>query len=293
MLNNKRILILTFFFCSFVLINWGKAGSLNASPVAKVKGDYGSVEIIDGWQKKNGEYQTSLLFLLNPGWKTYWRNPGESGLKPSFDWSKSQNLDSANVLWPHPLIFNETGIVIYGFKSQLLLPILIKPDQAFKNTDLNLKLEFGVCSEICIPILANLSKPNIGNGSQQEILQIRKAINDLPKIATEQQRKKIKCKIEPKKKIINLAFKSNLITTIKKNTYAILEYNDPSIWFTSQTSKLVGKDLFVSANINQFNDTNLMIDRNKVQITLINEGSNLTVLGCKSLTFSTEAILKN
>jgi hypothetical protein len=90
-----------------------------------------------------------------------------------------------------------------------------------------------------------------------------------------------------------LAFKSNLITTIKKNTYAILEYNDPSIWFTSQTSKLVGKDLFVSANINQFNDTNLMIDRNKVQITLINEGSNLTVLGCKSLTFSTEAILKN
>ncbi len=293
MLNNKRILILIFFFCSFVLNNWGQAGSLNASPVTKVKGDYGSVEIIDGWQKKNGEYQASLLFLLNPGWKTYWRNPGDTGLKPSFDWSESQNLDSANVLWPHPLIFNETGVVIYGFKSQLLLPILIKPDHALENTDLNLKLEFGVCSDICIPILAALSKSNIGNGTQQEIIQIRKALNELPKIATENQKKKIKCKIQPKKKIINVAFKSSLITTINKNTHGILEYNDPNTWLTSQSSKLVGKDLFLSANINQFDDSNLMIDRSKVQITLINEGSNLTVLGCKSLTFSTETILQN
>src|SRR5690606_3324502 len=41
-----------------------------------------------------------LHVALAPGWKTYWRSPGEAGIPPSFDWSGSRNLAAATVLWP-------------------------------------------------------------------------------------------------------------------------------------------------------------------------------------------------
>ena len=32
---------------------------------------------------------------MEPGWKTYWRNPGDSGVPPSFDFKGSTNLKQA------------------------------------------------------------------------------------------------------------------------------------------------------------------------------------------------------
>ena len=39
---------------------------------------------------------------MEPGWKTYWRNPGDSGVPPSFDFKGSTNLKQAEVLYPAP-----------------------------------------------------------------------------------------------------------------------------------------------------------------------------------------------
>ena len=37
---------------------------------------------------------------MNSGWKTYWKNPGDSGVPPSFDWTGSKNLKQAEMLYP-------------------------------------------------------------------------------------------------------------------------------------------------------------------------------------------------
>src|SRR5208282_2413725 len=39
---------------------------------------------------------------LDPGWKTYWRAPGDSGVPPTLDFSGSENVKSVTVLWPAP-----------------------------------------------------------------------------------------------------------------------------------------------------------------------------------------------
>ena len=39
-----------------------------------------------------------INFKLDPGWKTYWRTPGDSGVPPRFDFSKSDNIDAVTVL---------------------------------------------------------------------------------------------------------------------------------------------------------------------------------------------------
>src|SRR4030081_1987690 len=48
-----------------------------------------------------------IAFELQPGWKTYWRTPGDSGVPPRFDFSKSENIEAVTVLWPAPPKFDD------------------------------------------------------------------------------------------------------------------------------------------------------------------------------------------
>src|SRR5712692_8053361 len=50
-----------------------------------------------------------IAFQLEPGWKTYWRTPGDSGVPPRFDFSKSENIEAVTVLWPAPTKFDDGG----------------------------------------------------------------------------------------------------------------------------------------------------------------------------------------
>ncbi|PKQ06611.1 MAG: hypothetical protein CVT72_05995, partial [Alphaproteobacteria bacterium HGW-Alphaproteobacteria-11] len=52
---------------------------------------------------------------LAPGWKTYWKNPGDSGIAPSFDWSASENVADIDLGWPAPRRFDDPGDVTYGY----------------------------------------------------------------------------------------------------------------------------------------------------------------------------------
>ncbi|MBV9557707.1 MAG: cytochrome C biogenesis protein, partial [Pseudolabrys sp.] len=68
---------------------------------------------------KTGELRAGVEIKLQPGWKTYWRYPGDSGVPPQFDFAGSDNLRSARVRWPAPHAFNdETGTSI-GYKESV------------------------------------------------------------------------------------------------------------------------------------------------------------------------------
>ncbi len=86
------------------------------------------------------------------GWKTYWRNPGDAGgLPPSFNWSRSQNLSSATVLYPAPKrLTDEAGDTI-GYKDHVTFPVLVVAKDASKPIHLALDMNFGICKDICVP----------------------------------------------------------------------------------------------------------------------------------------------
>src|SRR6201997_1530534 len=46
-----------------------------------------------------------VAFQLKPGWHTYWRTPGDSGVPPRIDFSKSENIEAVTILWPAPIKF--------------------------------------------------------------------------------------------------------------------------------------------------------------------------------------------
>src|SRR2546428_2379187 len=74
-----------------------------------------------------------IAFQLQPGWKTYWRTPGDSGVPPRFDFSKSENIEAVTVLWPAPTKFDDgAGGHSLGYRNQVLLPLRIVAKSADK-----------------------------------------------------------------------------------------------------------------------------------------------------------------
>src|SRR5262252_9680616 len=58
--------------------------------------------------------QLGLQFELRPGWKTYWRNPGDAGFPPHGDWSHSTNVADVTIAWPAPERFEVLGFETFG-----------------------------------------------------------------------------------------------------------------------------------------------------------------------------------
>lgn len=112
------------------------------------------VRLIAGHVPGHGD-MLGLHFVLSPGWKTYWRSPGDAGLPPEPDWSASQGLSGAELAWPLPERFLYYGLVTYGYHDEIVLPVRL--DRADGETRVRLNLSYAACAEVCVPIEAGLT----------------------------------------------------------------------------------------------------------------------------------------
>jgi DsbC/DsbD-like thiol-disulfide interchange protein len=96
-------------------------------------------------------HRAGIEIRLAPGWKTYWRYPGDSGVPPRFDFSASRNVKSATVRYPAPQRLPDEGGISIGYKRGVVFPLDIVPQDAAKPVVLVLKIDYAVCEKICIP----------------------------------------------------------------------------------------------------------------------------------------------
>jgi DsbC/DsbD-like thiol-disulfide interchange protein len=97
-----------------------------------------------------------IALQLQPGWKTYWRTPGDSGVPPRFDFSKSENVEAVTVLWPAPTKFDDgAGGHSMGYHDQVVLPLRIVAKNADKPVTLRANIDYAVCDKLCIPVEAS------------------------------------------------------------------------------------------------------------------------------------------
>jgi DsbC/DsbD-like thiol-disulfide interchange protein len=111
-----------------------------------------AIRLIAGSNKAgDAELRAGIEVKLRPGWKTYWRYPGDSGVPPHFDFSGSENLKKADVLFPAPHLFtDETGQSL-GYKDTVIFPVVVSPQQAGKPIRLRVKVDYAVCEKLCVP----------------------------------------------------------------------------------------------------------------------------------------------
>jgi len=102
-----------------------------------------------------GRVWLGVHIRLKPGWKTYWRNPGESGAPPLLNWQGSKNLSDAEVKWPAPTRFSAFGFDSFGYHDEVVLPVLLRAAAPGKPLAARLNMNYMVCKNVCIPMHAN------------------------------------------------------------------------------------------------------------------------------------------
>lgn len=98
------------------------------------------------------EIYLGLQIRLDKGWKTYWRNPGDAGLPPQFNWTVSDNVKTIDVLWPKPEKFEAYGYVTWGYETEVVFPIRITLKDPTKGLTAKLSAFYGICEEVCVPV---------------------------------------------------------------------------------------------------------------------------------------------
>jgi suppressor for copper-sensitivity B len=102
--------------------------------------------------RPDGGAELGLHVRLEPGWKFYWRNPGDAGVAPDFDWSGSVNLAAAEVRWPRPTRWLSGGLMTFGYENEVVLPVSVLPEVPGRAVKVNVRLSYGICREVCIPL---------------------------------------------------------------------------------------------------------------------------------------------
>ncbi len=130
-----------------------EARAQDASPWQK--GPHAAVRLLAG-SRSGPVLLGGIAIQLDPGWKTYWRTSGDSGVPPRFDFSKSENIEAVTVLWPAPAKFDDgAGGFSLGYHDHVVLPLRIVPKSNDKPVTLRANINYAVCERICIPVEAS------------------------------------------------------------------------------------------------------------------------------------------
>jgi DsbC/DsbD-like thiol-disulfide interchange protein len=109
---------------------------------------------------------------LDPGWHTYWRDPGDSGVPPTFDFSGSENVKAVTVLWPAPERFPDgAGGHSIGYKHDIIFPLHVVPKDAANGPTIQLRLGYAICEKMCVPADANLKLTFTRSGLEETAIE--------------------------------------------------------------------------------------------------------------------------
>jgi DsbC/DsbD-like thiol-disulfide interchange protein len=267
----KKIMILL-----VLLFNIAGSSVFSQSPIIGLK----SVDIIRGWRQSDDIHIAAINIKLEDGWKTYWRVPGIGGIAPILNWEKSKNIKNISQIWPTPNIYNEYGLQTIGYKDELLLPLQIQPIDKKQPIHLSITIDFGICSDVCVPIQTaveerlpertSIGKKNILDTLEKAILSGNKSPFKI-----------VKCNIVPIKDgfEVNAFFEG--LTSFDKDTLGVVEYPvKQNGWINQKASLVSGNQLNVHATV--YNKSIHFIDRSDLTLTIFTKNKAFEFGGCIS-----------
>ena len=267
----KKIMILL-----VLLFNIVGSSVFSQSPIIGLK----SVDIIRGWRQSDEIHIAAINIKLEDGWKTYWRVPGIGGIAPILNWEKSKNIKNISQIWPTPNIYNEYGLQTIGYKDELLLPLQIQPIDKKQPIHLSITIDFGICSDVCVPIQTSVEErlPERTSFGKKNILDtLEKTILSGNKSPF----KIVKCNIVPIKDgfEVNAFFEG--LASFDKDTLGVVEYPvKQNGWINQKASLISSNQLSVHAIV--YNKSIHFIDRSDLTLTIFTKNKAFEFDGCIS-----------
>ena len=240
---------------------------------------YGNVDFLNGWRLSDGSYQTAIDFDLNDGWKTYWRTPGPAGIPPFFNWGGSTNIANIEIDWPTPHVFETYGLTSIGYKGHITLPVRITPNDPSVPVSVELQMEFGVCSDICVPADARFNA-KLGSHPEDGVPAIKAALQDLPLSAQSADVRSATCSLSPNGSGFDITADLKFTSALKGKHTTVIEYEDPDIWIDIAQSSITGRTLTANATMEFYGDGMLTVDRSAIRITVLDGTKAVEIQGC-------------
>ncbi|WP_156121821.1 protein-disulfide reductase DsbD domain-containing protein [Halocynthiibacter namhaensis] len=253
------------------------------SPISAQAQNFESVKdssVLEGWRTSSGTQMAAFRIELNDGWKTYWRAPGETGIPPQFDWSRSHNVASVQFHWPRPGLHDNAGVRTIGYKDELVLPVEITPVDPKQPVQLDVQMRLGVCETVCIPLTLNFDAnldENAGPAQAQQ--HIRKALAQQPQSGQSLGITSVRCEAKPIADGVSLTT-SLPAGRIGNNDVVVFELSNTEIWVSSAQIRREGGLVLAQVDMVPPSATPFALDRSDVRITVIGDDRAINIQGC-------------
>lgn len=229
-----------------------------------------SARLLPGWTTPDGARISALELQLQPGWKTYWRMPGDSGMPPSFDWQGAENLASVVWHWPAPEAIRSGDEVTLGYHDRLVLPLTATPEDPSKPVELAVAVELGLCERICVPVAMTLTAPAPLALADPAI---EAALADGPDISDHRP----VCRIEDIRDGVRV---SAYMPQTGASAVALELDGQPEVWVSSATLQATAQGTTARADFVPPSGKPFDLDPQRVRVTVLSDGGAVEMTGC-------------
>lgn len=235
--------------------------------------------VLPGWTAADGSHMAALHLTLAPGWKTYWRAPGDAGIPPAMDLAGSHNLAGVTPVWPTPEVFFQNGMQTVGYAEQLVLPLRIEPQNTAQPAHIAAQIQIGVCNTICVPVDLDIALDLPAQGSDPQQAMIRAALADQPITADSARVGAVDCTLNPIKD--GLALTVNIAMPSAGGTETVLiETADPLVWVAETAGTRQGGTLTATTELVHVSGQAFALDRSGLRMTVLGAEHAVDIQGC-------------
>ena len=235
-------------------------------------------EILQGWNLADGRRVAALQLTLAPGWKTYWRSPGDAGIPPEFDWTMARNLSDVSITWPTPKVYDLNGLRSIGYKGRVVIPLLVTPKRPGRAVRLRGTMSLGVCADICMPYEIDLDTV-LDDPDPTPTPAIVAAMADVPYAEDEAGVRASTCRLRPTDHGMEIEARVRVPHT-GGTEFAVIETNTPGLWISEARTSRQGDTLVAVSEMVHPNGGAFGIDRSSVRITILGGDHAVDIKGC-------------
>ena len=235
-----------------------------------------AVDVLTGWREADGTHIAALRLDLAPGWKTYWRVPGDGGIPPEFDFSASEGVAGVATHWPVPDVFDQNGLRSVGYEDSVVIPLRVRPDGS-GTLRIAGEMDLGLCEEICIPVSVNFSAQLPPQGAADSDIQA--ALSDRMLTAGEASVGSVTCSAR--------AIEDGLRVTARvempqhgSNEVVVVEAGDRQIWASEPEMVRTGNVMEITTDLVPPSLAPFALDRSALRFTILSAGPAVDIQGC-------------
>ncbi|NNE80355.1 MAG: hypothetical protein HKN18_08800 [Silicimonas sp.] len=245
--------------------------ALTSPALAQMPGELARAEIDAGW-RDGKTHVAGLTIRLAPGWKTYWRAPGDAGIPPTFNWSGSRNVADVSVQFPVPQVFDQNGMQSLGYDETVTFPLRIAVRDSNAPVRLQGEIDIGVCEEICVPLRLKVLASLPVDGNQGAALAA--LLNDRPETGG-----RLSCEIAPISDGLRLSAEV-AVPRMGQGMVAVIETSNPEVWVSQPSIRRQGDMVRAEVEMVAPSARPFALARSDIRMTVIAGGRAVEMIGC-------------